>query len=90
MPLTPLSLPLPLLPSLWRGEPNRCWNPWIEIFQPISPAPSFAQRRGDLKRGMPAPAPMQILSQRHRRAPSKLLQNLLCLSLAAVLTLNTE
>jgi len=74
--------------SLWRGEPKRPWNPGSRFFNHFLPPPH--SHSGDLKRGMPAPAlqyckycPNDI----GEPAPCKLLQNLLPLSLPAVLTL---
>jgi hypothetical protein len=74
--------------SLWRGEPKRPWNPGSRFFNHFLPPPH--SHSGDLKRGMPAPAPTVCKycpNDIGEPAPCKLLQNLLPLALPDVLTL---
>jgi hypothetical protein len=82
------TLPLCHSASLWRGRAKTSLESWIQIFQPF--LPPLHSHSGDLKRGMPAPAPTVCKycpNDIGEPAPCKLLQNLLPLSLPAVLTL---
>jgi len=81
------SATLPLCLTL-AGRAKTSLESWIQIFQPFLPPPH--SHSGDLKRGMPAPAPTVCKycpNDIGEPAPCKLLQNLLPLSLPAVLTL---
>lgn len=68
----------------WRGEPKRPWESWIEIFQPLSPAPSFAQRRSQTWDACTCTCANIVPTT--SEIPCKLRQNLLRLSPLAVLT----